>query len=200
MLEVQSVVEHSPPILGNHRADAAATRLSIAGAYEKHPIWATRSSKRPCGKSRKHREVDGYHHRYSQESTEVLPDGIDLLFIAVNQVNTMPSGDPEKMGERLHEVGWPPPIRERQIDLVECASLTLDPFLKLAIERRRDHRAKAARHQMLEPAARSYRRAGAASVIRQIQRIDHLFSFEPLAMPAITRVPDAPSQAGRDRL
>ena len=139
--EVETVGQQQPPILRDDAVNGLAARLQASAADEQHPVRCMNLAERPLTKAAVHREVDTHDDRNAAEPRQPAGNRIDVLLVAVDDVDPMAADDASKAPERSCERPQPRLAGKRQIESIERAAFALDPFLKLAqrsATRRRD--------------------------------------------------------------
>jgi hypothetical protein len=89
ILKVQSIRKDPPTGFGDDTLDPGTARLSAPDADEEDPGRLTRAPESPLAESSIHREMDADDDWHTAQPAEVLANGIDILLVAVNQLNAV---------------------------------------------------------------------------------------------------------------
>jgi hypothetical protein len=101
--QVKAVVKQAPVRFGYEAFYRRSTAFPIAAADKEDTLGLPPATKCPSAEFGLHPEMDTHHHGYAAQSAQVLTDGVNVLFVAVNELDAVPLDQTPQPPERPEE-------------------------------------------------------------------------------------------------
>src|SRR5262249_33137609 len=118
VVQVQTVRDESPCRFRNDSGHSASTRFQITGTDKQDPPRLPTPPKCSVAERAGQREVDAHNYWQAAHASQVLADRVDILLIAMNDLNLVLFHKSSQSPKRPEERPRPGLARQRQIDLI----------------------------------------------------------------------------------